>query len=89
MSSVSPVQIAIQFFNREKLYRKLIGELTFCLLVGQFEGRVVGQALAYHDRARSDLRKFTIVHMATYKDEDLKDFILSISNYIFRKDPCD
>lgn len=27
--------------------------------------------------------------MATYKEEDLKDFILSVSNYIFRKDPCD
>jgi len=46
-------------------------------------------ALAYHDRSRFDLRKFTIVHQATYKSEDLKDFILSVSNFIFRKDPCD
>ena len=75
--------------NRQELYRKLIGELTFCLLIGQHEGRIVGQAIAYHDRNRSDLRKFTIVHMATYKDENLRDFILSVTNYIFRKDPCD
>lgn len=46
-------------------------------------------ALAYHDRTRSDLRKFTIVHMGTYKDDDFKDFVLSITNYIFKKDPCD
>jgi hypothetical protein len=67
----------------------LIGELTFCLLIGQHENRVIGQAIAYHDRNRSDLRKFTIVHMATYNDDYLRDFILSATNYIFRKDPCD
>lgn len=75
--------------TREDLYRKLIGELTFCLLVGQLEGRVVGMALAYHDRSRQDIRKFTIIHMATYKNEDHKDFILSCTNFIFRKDPTD
>jgi hypothetical protein len=59
------------------------------LLVGQNEGRVIGLALAYHDRSRQDLRKFIIIHMATYKNEDLKDFILSSTNFIFRKDPVD
>ena len=54
--------------NREVLYRKLIGELTFCLLVAQHEGRVIGQALAYNDRTRSDIRKFNIIHLGTYKD---------------------
>lgn len=57
--------------------------------MGQLEGRVVGLALAYHDRARQDVRKFTIIHLATYKNEDLRDFILSTTNYIFRKDPTD
>ena len=46
-------------------------------------------AYAYHDRNRSDIRKFVIVHIGTYKNEDLKEFILSISNYIFKKDPTD
>lgn len=46
-------------------------------------------AFAYHDRDRSDIRKFVLVHIGTYKNEDLKDFILSVSNYIFKKDPCD
>jgi hypothetical protein len=50
---------------------------------------VVGLALAYHDRTRADSRKFTLVHAATYKNEDLRDFLLSISNFIFRKDPAD
>jgi len=58
-------------------------------LVGQLEGRVVGLALAYHDRNRQDIRKFTIIHLATYKNEDLKEFIISCTNYIFRKDPAD
>ena len=46
-------------------------------------------AYAYHDRNRSDIRKFVIVHAGTYKNENLNEFILSISNYIFKKDPCD
>ena len=46
-------------------------------------------AYAYHDRTRSDSRKFTIVHAGTYKTQDLKDFMLSVTNYIFRKDPAD
>jgi hypothetical protein len=50
---------------------------------------VVGLALAYHDRNRSDVRKFSIIHIATYLAEDLKEFILSCTNFIFRKDPCD
>ena len=79
----------MQSQSREELYRKLIGELTFCLLIGQLEGRVVGLALAYHDRARQDVRKFIIIHLATYKNEDLRDFVLSTTNYIFRKDPTD
>lgn len=65
---MTPLQLAIQMNNREDLYRKLIGELTFCLLVAQHEGRVIGQALAYHDRTRSDIRKFNIIHLGTYKD---------------------
>ena len=31
----------------------------------------------------------SIVHIGTYKNEDLKEFIIYVSNYIFRKDPCD
>jgi len=27
--------------------------------------------------------------MSTYQTEDLKDFIISVSNFIFRKDPVD
>ena len=46
-------------------------------------------AFAYHDRNRSDLRKFVLVHVGTYKNDDLKEFILSVTNYIFKKDPCD
>jgi hypothetical protein len=57
--------------------------------VGQFEGCVVGLALAYHDRSRQDVRKFTLIHLATYRADDLRDFILSTTNYIFRKDPVD
>lgn len=71
------------------MYRKLIGELTFCLLLGHFDNKLVGMAYAYHDRERNDVRKFVIVHVGTYKTEDLKEFIISVSNFIFRKDPCD
>lgn len=46
-------------------------------------------AYAYHDRTRSDVRKFVIVHVGTYKTEDLREFIINASNFIFRKDPCD
>ena len=46
-------------------------------------------AFAYHDRTRSDCRKFSIVHVGTYKTENLKDFIISATNYIYRKDPAD
>lgn len=63
--------------------------MTFCLLLGYYENKLIGMAIAYHDRSRSDIRKFIIVHMGTYKTEDLKDFILSATNYIFKKDPCD
>lgn len=49
----------------------------------------MGMALAYHDRTRQDIRKFTLIHLATYKSEDLRDFILSTTNFIFRKDPVD
>lgn len=35
MGRVPQIQLNIQINNREDLYRKLIGELTFCLLVGQ------------------------------------------------------
>ena len=75
--------------EREELFRKLIGELTFCLLLGHHDNKLVGMSFAYHDRNRSDIRKFVIVHIGTYKNEDLKEFILSVSNYIFKKDPCD
>ena len=54
------------------MYRKLIGELTFCLLLGHFDNKLVGMAYAYHDRERNDVRKFVIVHVGTYKTEDLK-----------------
>jgi hypothetical protein len=89
LSRVPLSQLAVQFHSREELYRKLVGELTFCLMIGQFEGRVIGLALAYHDRNRQDVRKFTIIHLATYRSDDLKDFILSCTNFIFRKDPAD
>lgn len=46
-------------------------------------------AFAYHDRNKTDLRKFTLVHISSYHDEQLKDFIISTVNYIFKKDPCD
>ena len=46
-------------------------------------------ALAYHDRNRADLRKFSIVHIATYRQEDLQPFVLSVTGFIFRKDPAD
>lgn len=49
----------------------------------------MGMAYAYHDRSRSDIRKFIIIHVGTYKTEDLKEFIINVSNFIFRKDPCD
>lgn len=29
-------------------------------------------AFAYHDRSRSDIRKFVIIHIGTYNTEDLK-----------------
>lgn len=58
-------------------------------MLGEQEGKVIGMAFAYHDRSRSDIRKFIIVHVGTYKDQDLKEFILSTSNFIFKKDPCD
>lgn len=82
-------QLEIQLHKREELFRKLIGELTFCLILGHFENKLVGMAFAYHDRNRSDIRKFVIVHAGSYNNEDLRDFLLSVSNYIFRKDPCD
>ena len=49
----------------------------------------MGLAFVYHDRSRSDLRKMSIIHIGTYKNEDIKEFIIHVSNYIFRKDPCD
>lgn len=59
------------------------------MLLGHHEGKLIGMALAYHDRTRSDIRKFIIVHFGTYKTDDLKEFLLSVTNYIFKKDPCD
>lgn len=58
-------------------------------MLGTYESKLIGMAYAYHDRNRSDLRKFVIVHAGTYNREHLKDFLLSATNYIFRKDPCD
>jgi hypothetical protein len=46
-------------------------------------------ALAFHDRNKTDTRKFTIVHFAAYHNEDVKDFLMSCVNYIFKKDPVD
>lgn len=46
-------------------------------------------AYAYHDRSHSDIRKFVIVHIGTYKTDYLREFILNVGNYIFKKDPCD
>jgi hypothetical protein len=59
------------------------------MLLG-YEGNIlVGLALAYHDRSKTDTRKFNIVHISTYQNENLKDFIISSINYIFKKDPTD
>lgn len=46
-------------------------------------------SLAFHDRNKTDSRKFTIIHFSTYHNEDLKDFLTSCINYIFKKDPAD
>ena len=75
--------------DREELFRKLINELTFCMLLGYEKDMVVGIALAFHDRSKTDVRKFQIVHISTYQNEDLKDFLISCVNYIFKKDPTD
>ena len=49
-----------------------MGELTFCLLLGHHDKKLGGMAFAYHDRTKSDSRKFVIVHVATYKTVELK-----------------
>jgi hypothetical protein len=40
--------------------------------LGNFENKLIGMAFAYHDRSKSDIRKFVIVHIGTYKTEDLQ-----------------
>lgn len=59
------------------------------MLLGYEKNIPVGMALAFHDRNKTDVRKFQIVHISTYQNEDLKDFIVSCVNYIFKKDPTD
>jgi hypothetical protein len=59
------------------------------MLLGYEKDIVVGLALAFHDRNKTDSRKFTIIHFSTYKTHDLKDFLTSCVNYIFKKDPAD
>ncbi len=59
------------------------------MLLGYEKNVLVGLALAFHDRNKTDGRKFTIVHFSTYHNEDLKDFLTSCVNYIFKKDPTD
>jgi hypothetical protein len=59
------------------------------MLLGYDKNIVVGIAFAFHDRNKTDTRKFQIVHFSTYQSDHLKDFLISCVNYIFKKDPTD
>ena len=75
--------------DREELYRKLVSELTFSMLLVNFENKLVGMAFAFHDRDRADTRKFVLAHIGSYDNKNLKEMIVAVSDYIFLKDPCD
>ena len=74
--------------SRSNLYRKLVNELSFSMLLGNYLKKQMGIALVFHDRNKVDLRRMSIVHIGTYKTEDLQEFIVTVANFIFRKDPC-
>lgn len=42
------------------------------MLLGYEKENLVGLALAFHDRNKTDARKFTIVHFSSYHNEDIK-----------------
>ena len=59
------------------------------MLLASYENRLVGMAFVFHDRDRAECRKFVIAHIGAYDNNNLKDLIISVTDYIFLKDPCD
>ena len=44
--------LAIQTLTRQELYRKLMNEVTFSIMIGLEENKQMGMCVAYHDRTK-------------------------------------